>query len=521
MKPACSILLSSILPAVLTIHSPAQSWEDLGNGSGSPPGIFQLENFDSAVSGENRVESFPRILGDQRFRPSLVFLSVDEEPFVPEHTAYNVVFSGGSWVFPAGSEDGKVFPEVLAAPGFSPAVASNSELFSASVPGTPPLGLAVDAYASFYDSPAGWAGRDGSLESGGLTGAATFSEFTYETGVGVSIQGASAVAYSKGSSSRRGIFVQEWTSASGWRGLENSDTTPIAPSSVESMTNLHPAVCYVNGGPVVAWTERISTVERVKLLHFDTGAGEWIELGESFSTGLGMGRRPQLAATRQQGTFYLTFENLQNGGISVSRWDNVQEAFEDLGNPLEPWGLEEVAALDDRRTTDPEPHAASLAMSLDTFDRPVVAVRAESPAESGKFHLFVSHLQDSGEWVAVGDSESELGASGIDYAPDSTSAPLGHYAPSLYVPPDNKPILAWMFEESPEEARVILLKQFTESISQAGPPDPQALSILLANLQALIDPDPLLKFYIDSNQDGLLDAADTIDFLPDPFGSSK
>lgn len=499
--------LHYVLGFALLAASPlqAQTWDPIGAGSGTPPGIFNITTYDPSIPAGTQASNRPVLATAPGGRLVLLFNSRTTNTSIILTKTYAVGYGAGAWNFLPGNPNGRLFADLETKLDWEPvASASTANLVGVTV-GAPELSLINDVYASFYGAN-GWQDRGGSLGTGGITDSTAFGSQVYEAGASIDPNDRTTVAYSLGSATRRRIYVQR-LSGTVWGGIAGSDVTPIADSPTTSITNIHPSVSQTNVSPVVAWTYVENTInETVKLLRHDPFDNTWKGLGASATTGLGAGRHPKAVNLLGRSAFFVAFENRFDGALSVQEWTGA--AWLDRGSPLQPWGLSRAATFDEVLLS--QPSLASFDIALDSFGRPVVAFRAESPAQSGKYHIFASYRNAAGTWVALGSTQSGLGADGLDYSLEGAQGPVyGHYNPTLTIGLDNRPNLAWEFDDATANPPVILARRFSNPTATPTANASQAIAILLGQ----IDSSPAIIALLDSNEDGRLDAAD-VERLP-------
>ncbi len=482
----------------------AQSWEEMGAGSGSPPGLFVLSNYDPSVDPNTTREIYPELQQLPGGQLSLILQSNTTDQLINEGEVRLFKYQG-SWTIDPSTSSSDALGVVKASVGRAPSSAVGDGVLGVTTTGSFPQSGAVDVYASFLDGES-WAGKGDSLEMGGLTDVDTFQDQPNRSALGIDDFGIPYVAYSRGITSRREIFVQRFLGTM-WQGIANSDITPIAPSTTMTMTNQLPAIGFSGGAPVVAWTERKTGSEIIRLLRYSSNSDSWEELENSFSIGLGTGRRPKIVSLPGRNSFYLAYENYFTRDLVVLEWNG--NSFLDRGNPLAPWGLANIAPFNDASPTQTFPDVASFDIALDTAGRPAIAFRASTISTPDKYHIFVSYRDGQGVWQDLGDPQTGLGSSDLNYSLQNVpSPPYGHFAPSISIGLDNRPVIAWQFQSIPESIAPILVKRYSEPVNTNTPNSQLAFEQLRAVLLGNIDPNDSLKEQLDDNVDGVLDAAD-------------
>jgi hypothetical protein len=496
---------------ILAGGASAQTWQEVGTGSGSLPGLFRVSTFDSSVPEGTEVSVRPELPPSLSFTPYLFFNSRQLGAVFPTNSTYAMTFGGGAWTPHPASAKGRIVPDIEALLDSHPAAAASSDQTILAIAGAPYQSFINDAYTAFL-APSGtaWEGRGGSLDEGGISDSAGFSSQVFEVAAALDPVDQALVAYSKGTDTRRGIFMQRFNGTA-WAGLAGSDTAPLpnAASTSSAINNKFPSIGLSNQAPVVAWTRIVSIVtETAMLLRYNSGTGQWEGLASSDTTGIGAGRHPKIANLRGRSTFFVAFENRFDRSLKVLEWNG--SAFADRGNPLTPWGFAEMAPFDE--VLDAKPAVANFDITVDTANRPIVAFRAESPAGSGKYHLFVSYRNSAGTWIAIGDPGSTLGASSLDYTlPGAGTPPYGHYAPSISVGPDNRPILSWEFQNGTPATPTILLRRWSQPTATPPPSLANAVALLLGQISST----PELLEVLGATFDDVVDAAD-VERLPKP-----
>ncbi len=492
------VLFTIAFAALLVISAEAQDWDEIGSGSGTLPGIFKAENFDGSVSAAGRFEHRASLAGIAGGYPMIVFRS---ESSNNRNYVWSLAYDNRAWAAPDGTSTGQVFGGI----GYDPGelrLSGNDLGLSTAFVSTLPQFLQQDAYAGVWSSLSGWVDLGGSLEDGGITGITSFTDLVYNIGTTMGPDGFPDVAYSLGPKKGRSIYVRSFDGSS-WSGLDDSDTVPIALGNTTTPLSFeHPSMAFRLARPVVAYTQyERELFETIRVQIFNPTANEWQELGTSASVGLGDGRRPQVATVDGMTNIFVAWENRLNGDLKVFEWNGGSWA--DLGDPLEPWGLTRIDTFDDRRVTDPEPSVANFALAMDLGNRPVVAFRAESPPNSGKFHIFASYRDRQDGWVAMGSPENDF--AGLSMLPYTLPDALGHYNPTIYIPADNRPVIAWTFDgTSTEEGPIVLARQWSESIPGFTPQLDQVVDLLTGR----VDGNPILNDALDANDDGIVDSGD-------------
>lgn len=495
----------------------AEDWVDIGAGSGSFPGIFRYENFDPEISPTGRIPRLPRVGWDTDFRPMVVFNSRKAGGLIPSQTAVAASWVGGQWIPAQGTEDALALPGFNVTLPYPVAMASDLNALVVAAPGVASQGVASNLHVSFHDPTAGFTGIGNSLASGGLTSVTTTSRMVRDVAVALNSDSEPFIAYSfggEGAQGQRDIYLQRLDEDT-WTGVGGSDTTPIAESSGVFVTNYLPTVGFLDGQPVVAWTERNSEIDRVRARRYDSAEDAWVNLPnlarQSF---VEFGRHPQIVTPDDDSLFYFSYEDLPSATLKVLQWDADAGELVDLGDPMAPWGVDEFAPLPNNDLTEYIP--ASHAITVDLRGQPIVAFRGASPDDDNTFHIYVSYLGNNGQWEALGDPASSLGASSYAYDPGSGEPPLGHYGPSLFVGLNNQPMLAWEFDGGASLGSVVLLRQYGEQTSPAGPSQLQARALVVSSMLGFITTTKVQNYYIDENEDGILDPADVVLFSPDP-----
>ncbi|MCC6546486.1 hypothetical protein IT570_04895 [Candidatus Sumerlaeota bacterium] len=490
------LLLASALPA--------QTWTDLGAGSGTPPGIFNLSSYDGEVGAGSEVPEQPQLAVNPSLNTTLFVNSRRIVGEVAKSETRALSLLGGEWQLHPASTKGKVFPGFEPLVGSDISIAHSPQEFVAAMTGAPPLIFSSDAFASFY-STAGWGGRGTSLENGGITDTSSFDTQVYDVAIALDPLERAGVATSQGTPSRRGIYYRR-LEGSTWVGLNNSDTTPIAASTTSLITNIQPSTYFYGAGPVVAYTHVSSSVnETVKVLTYNSGSNSWTGFGTSDTVGLGSGRHPKVVGLRNASSFYVAFENRFSGALKVMAWTGTQ--WQDRGDALAPWGLTAVATFDE--VLHGEPAVPNFDIKLDATGRPIVAFRAEYPAGSGKYQIFASYRNASGNWIALGSPGTGEGTSNFDYAPAASGNAYGHYHPTVTLGPDSKPVVAWAFENGAINTRTVLVKKYSTAVNAIIGNKANAVALLLGNIPS----DPDLLSVLDFNDDNTVDAGD-VERLP-------
>lgn len=513
-----------MLPALALVAGTAgavPAWEEVSTGSGTLPGPFRLGAFNPALNEENRVSIRPELGLSLEGRLLLSFYS---DTLDTRQSSYNGIFAlvnnGGEWAFQTNSPKGEVFAAdytYMRHPGgmagsYSLVSLIPSDLTPAGAPSVycvfpfindpEQINIYAGVYASLYSS-SGWAARDGSLAPGGIAGTPAFATQIFDTAGALDTFGNPYVAYTRGSERQKAIYVRQ-NKLGAWSGLAGSDVTPIAAAS-STVSNYHAAIGFTGADPVVAWTEKQSTLERVKLKRYQSSTEQWIAIGTSVSEGLGYGRNPQIANFQNRDTFFVAFEDLATKKLYLKESNGL--TITDRGDPLAPWGLAKMAPFDDKRPSAPEPAVANFALALDRQGRPAVAFRAESPVGSGRTHIFVSWLSRDNVWVAQGDTANPLGLDGLEYEladPMPAMRGYGNYNPSMVFGLDNRPIVAWEFDDGNRVHPAILVRRSTEPVSTLPVTVDQAIGRLLGTIAGAVELDAVL----DDNRDGIVDAAD-------------
>lgn len=499
------ILGAATLALAATAPAQTGTWEDIGAGSGSLPGIMRLSEFDDAVPATNRREYFPRLAVVQEQLPVLLFNSSTTNLAFNRNTTHAVAWSGTAWAFLSSASGGRVLPGIETWPGTGVSIAATADQLFAGARGTVNR-IAADANAAAFDSSGVWEPRGTSLADGGITLADSLETQTYEVAAGIAPNGSPALVYTKGPALQHELYFA-FFNGTAWIGLGGSHTTPIATSPNDTVTNLHPAIAYLGNDPVVFWTRRQNISETVLALRWSTTNGAWGPLTGTVSpTVVGLGRRPQAAQLSGSPQFHLAFENLTDNSLKLLLWNGT--ALVDDGNPLAPWDLTAIAPLNDVAPSAPDPAASSIALALDSFERPLVAFRAESPADSGEYQIFVSWKDERARWAAIGDKTTGTGSSGVDYSLEGIARKvLGAHAPTLSIAEDNRPVLSWDFDNG-IAAQAILVKRWSNPLFIRKPEPAVAFRQAIDRILGRIPSDPIFEFTLDENVDGKIDAAD-------------
>lgn len=487
----------------LTSAAHALDWNELGSGSGTPPGLFNISLYDSSVAPGTEVPEQPQLAINPSRSTMIILNSRRIVGEVARSQTRSLAFVGNAWTLMPGQR-AMVFPDLDTAVGADPLVAYSPDLLAAVMNGQEPLGFTSDAFVSFYSSTA-WTERGGSLDAGGITDVTQFANQVYDVAIALDPLDRAGVAYSQGSLSRRGIYYRKFDGTN-WVEVNGSATTPIAASTSASITNIQPTTYFFGSSPVVAFTYVDNTInETVKLLRHDSGDGLWKGLGTSDTTGLGLGRHPKLAGLRNGSSFYLAFENRFTGALTVMAWTGTQ--WQDRGNPLTPWGLTEIVPFDE--VLHGEPAVPNFDIKVDATGRPIVAFRAEYPPASGQYQIFASYRNSSGTWVALGDSSTGAGTSNFAYTPAVSGNAYGHYHPSITLGPDSKPVIAWSFENGAPSTRCVLVRKYDTAVNSIIANKANIIALLLGNIAS----DPDLLNVLDFNNDNVVDAGD-VERLP-------
>lgn len=497
------LLTVGVALATIANVATAATWDEFGAGSGSLPGLFRYSNFDASVSAAGRQDRWAALGTAPDGRILLTFYTQAENPLSGLNGLVSLAWNGTAWTFPTGSTNGRVFVDTGATLAAKPNVANNSLAIATAFAGTPKNSTLTDAYEGTYTSAAGWSGPGMSLQPGGITDNTLFSQNVFWTGISLNQFGTPYVAISAGQKDKQSIYLRRQV-LSTWPGLGGSDVTPIAVGATGT-ANLYPTIGFSETTPIVTWTERKNSVEKIKVARYNADADAWEPLtATSVTPGLADGRRPLLANKPGSAEFYLGYENIFSKTLTIVRWTGTE--FTSAGDPLAPWGFTKVGTLDDRSPSAPEPSVASFAMTVDQEGRPTVVFRAEAPAGSGEYQLFASWYNGTA-WEALGNAGSlPRGLSNLDYAlTDTVRKPYGNYDPSITMGLDDRPVVSWTFDNgTAENLPVVMVRRFSESVG-AEPPTPEEIG---DRILGKTESNPALILRLDANADTIVDSAD-------------
>lgn len=476
-------------------------WEEVGAGSATPPGLIRYEFLDQTVDPNGWADARPEAAIVGEIQPLVAFNSIRTETELGETLTRAALYDPVTgWQLQAGG--GLVFPGVRTWPETAPVLATApGGLLGAAARGVIGMGFLGDAYYGEL-GPAGWEGRAGSLETGGITDSPAFADQVHDLSLAFDADGIPHVVYTAGSEASRSVFLRR-LDGSQWTGVGGSDATPIA-APPQGGTLLHPAIGFIAGTvPVVGFTERVGVIEKVRLWRFNPGTGMWV----SFDGDTIEGRRPQIAGTPDGSDVYIATETQFAGPLRVYRWRG-SGIPSDFGDPMAPWGLTQIAPLDELRTTDPDPPVASVAMAVDSQGLPVVVFRAASPNPPPTYHLYASYRNLAGQWVALGPVDNTVGISAITYdTAGQDSPPLGHFNPSVAIGFDNRPLVAWEFDNGVTPDPAILVRRYNAPTTNVVAPETAIRQLALILLGEITPGAPFLEA-LDDNNDQLLDAGD-------------
>lgn len=511
MKISTSSSLILLVLAFILSHSPSQAaqWEEMGQGSASLPGLFKMADFVETPAPDHQIDDFPVITQDTDSRPVLMVHSHSTTISLSNTRVYSLGYGRGNWGLYETENNGQVMDEVKMTTKHRASVFANEKgmmISAAGFLGTSPY---TSGYASFNKSSNGWSEKGGSLSETGVSDTPNWNNQVYQTGSGLDLFNGPYIAYAKGSTSQQNIFVKRFL-GTGWMTVPDDSQSPLSTSG-SGYVNTEPSMTFIAASPVVAWSEQKSNINTIRLKKYNGSLKQWEELGESFTTGLGIGRFPQLAALTGSNSFYLVFENRPTYSMTVTQWNGSE--FIDAGDPLEPWGLERITTLNDKLAF-PDPSVPSTAIAVDAKGNPIVVFRAEAPENSGKLQLFASYRQTNGDWIALSNADPTLGISDLDYPTSTEKRVLGHHAPTVMVGIDNRPVISWMVDNGINIPPMIFVKRYSEPLSYPSVLDAeakfdQAIAILLGH----IDASPAMNAFLDSNEDGMLDTADVERFI--------
>ncbi len=484
------------------------SWEDWGEGSGQAPGVLRLSTLMPGADPAMR-HTHAMVTTGQDNVPQIVFHARSQDQFALSGI-YAARWNGTSWEMADELNHRVLFADSMTAFSGRPALAQRGEtLFVAfaTAPGSAVF-TPMDAYAAFHEPVSGWTGRGGSLSEGGITSSEEIGDQVVEVAATADSAGNAYLAYTRGESrqdTEQAIYLQRLTGST-WHGLNNSDTEPVTGHPIHHLfSHRHPALGMSGGNPVLAWMDLQNVEETIRVKRWSPGSQNWQGVGDAGldGDGLGFGQRPQIANLPGRDSFFVAFEEKFGGTLHVYEWTG--SSWQDRGDPLEPWGLEKMSALDDRQAGTDIPSVPSFSIALNSQGRPIIVFRAPSPENENNHHLYASYRNADGEWEALGDPSVPGGISQASYSPPSdASKNLGHYNPYLYVGKDNRPVVAWTFAPTVTGASQVLVKRYDRSIGGGLP----TVDLIASRLLGEIDGNPTLADQLDFNANGIVDAAD-------------
>ncbi len=484
------------------------TWEDWGEGSGQAPGVLRLSELVPGANPEMR-HTHAIVTVGQDNTPRILFHARPQDPFGLSGI-YAAQWNGSSWVMAEELNHRVILSEVMTEFSGRPSLARGGNTMFLAFAAAPSGGgfAPMDAYVSFHNPVSGWTGRGGSMSQGGITGMQSTTDQVVEVATAADQAGNAYVAYTRGGSRQetgQAIYLKRLTGDT-WHGMDNSDTEPVSGEPIHHLfTHRHPALGMSGTRPVLAWMDMRHVEETVRVKRWNPGNQTWQAVGNAGpgGEGLGFGQRPQVANLPGRDAFFVAFEEKFGGTLHIHEWTG--SSWADRGNPLQPWGLEKMSALDDRQTDTRVPSVPSYSLALNSQGRPIVAFRAPSPENPNNHHLYVSYRNTDGVWEALGDPNVPGGVSQTPYTPPANANHnLGHYDPYLFVGKDNRPVLAWTFAPTVTGPSQVLVKRFDRSVG-GGLPN---VDLMASRLLGEIDGNPTLADQLDFNNDGAVDAAD-------------
>lgn len=502
IRPIAVALLLTLAAA-----APAQSggtWDELGAGSGTPPGILDVPRHVNSLAEPGRTTAHPRLVVDATNTPRLFVYTQSPNGIAGDNGVVELAWARLTWGAPAG---GRAWVgTALGMPrGFVAAAGGGGRVVLAAA-ATPPGGFITNTYLRSSTTLGAWGGLSGSDSGAGLSGLTTFNPAAQEVAAAVDIVGNSVVAWTVGNSTSTRLHLARHR-AGAWEGFAGSQgPTPIATSR-PGFRLASPAVAFVGANPVVAWVETNDIMETVRLARWNSGTLRWEGLGDSLTTGLGSGRRVQLANHRNEQNLFVAFEDIFANTLTIREWNLT--SWVDRGGAVEVWPQARFAPFDDRSNGRREPARAGFHLVTDQSGAVAVAFRGEAPAGSGRTSIFVSWRQRGVGWFALGTPTSPLGASTFDYTVPATGPGPGNHSPSLAFSIENRPIVAWEHQRAANDNAVVLVRRYSQTIGSALPNKSQAAARVLGR----IDANPAFDDRVDFNEDGIIDAAD-VERLP-------